>query len=78
MMKEDLINSIGQSFDAGMDGVILWDSSKNFKSRTDCQDVKDYLQSDLLDLSLKKSPILPRNAGRLCAVGTGNACAILG
>ena len=46
-LKEDLINTIGQSFDAGMDGVMLWDSSKNFESRQECESLQNYIQSTL-------------------------------
>lgn len=67
MMKEDLINSIGQSFDAGMDGVIIWDSSKNFKSRTDCQDVQDYLQSSLGPLVKKVIDFAEKCGAALCS-----------
>jgi hypothetical protein len=41
------MNTIGRSFDAGMDGVLLWDSSKNFISRAHCESLLDYLDSSL-------------------------------
>lgn len=65
--QEDLINSIGQSFDAGMDGVILWDSSKNFKSRADCQNVKDYLQFSLGPLVKKVIDFAEKCGAGLCS-----------
>lgn len=65
--QEDLINSIGQSFDAGMDGVILCDSSKNFKSRADCQNVKDYLQFSLGPLVKKVIDFAEKCGAGLCS-----------
>lgn len=47
VLQEDLMNTIGQSFDAGMDGVLLWDSSKNFISQTNCEYLLEYLESSL-------------------------------
>ncbi|XP_060084928.1 hyaluronidase-1-like [Ylistrum balloti] len=43
----DLENTIGQSFDAGLDGVVVWDSSSNLKNKSDCLSLKDYLEQTL-------------------------------
>ncbi|OWF56174.1 Hyaluronidase-3 [Mizuhopecten yessoensis] len=43
----DLENTIGQSFDAGLDGVVVWDSSANFRNVTDCLSLGDYLDHTL-------------------------------
>lgn len=64
--QDDLVSTIGQSLDAGMDGVILWDRSQNFKSRTDCQNVKDYLQSSLGPLVKKLTEFAEKCGAALC------------
>lgn len=41
--KADLMNTIQQSYDTGLDGVILWDTSNNFADESDCINLKSYL-----------------------------------
>ncbi|XP_033763867.1 hyaluronidase-4-like isoform X2 [Pecten maximus] len=46
-ITSDLENTIGQSFDAGLDGVVVWDSSANFENTSDCVSMRDYLAQTL-------------------------------
>ncbi|XP_052820155.1 hyaluronidase-1-like [Mya arenaria] len=43
----DLNNTLRQSAEAGFSGVALWDSSESFKTRTECEATKAYLDNQL-------------------------------
>ncbi|KAL5013189.1 hypothetical protein ScPMuIL_007459 [Solemya velum] len=45
--KEKLRESIGEAFDAGTNGVILWDSYHNVNSKDKCVNLKNYLANIL-------------------------------
>ncbi|KAK3087784.1 hypothetical protein FSP39_010534 [Pinctada imbricata] len=42
--KNDVINTISQSMDAGLDGNVVWLSSSDVSSRDDCQSLHKYIQ----------------------------------
>ncbi|KAK3588223.1 hypothetical protein CHS0354_010469 [Potamilus streckersoni] len=45
--ETDLENSITQAFDAGCGGLVMWDSSRSFKNRDTCLQLRRYLNSTL-------------------------------
>ncbi|XP_061197624.1 hyaluronidase-1-like [Saccostrea echinata] len=70
-LVEDLITTVGQSFDAGMDGVLLWDTSKNFKTQENCESLQEYIKStfgplvkSIVDFAEKCSAVLCKGHGK--------------
>lgn len=45
--KADLCNTVGQVAEAGLNGVVLWDSSSSFQTRNDCVKLRDFLDTTL-------------------------------
>lgn len=43
--KDDLLGTIGQSFDAGMDGIVMWEWEASFKSKSKCLAIQKYLDT---------------------------------
>ncbi|KAL5015229.1 hypothetical protein ScPMuIL_009499 [Solemya velum] len=66
--KVDLDNTIGQSFEAGSGGVILWEPFQNYKTKTDCQVVKQYIET-LLGPYVREKVTFASNCSRqLCSL----------
>ena len=47
IFQGDLNNTIKQSMDAGLAGVALWGSSASFRSKSQCEAVRDYIDTTL-------------------------------